>query len=159
MRFVTDEKELKELYLEKLKPELREAVMKNTWPFEGEEEVYRKPRTWQEVGMAVEWELTTRAEIKAPMHGGKDTLHLLGPGFGGSGGDGTAKCSYGHWCRFDGWSDGLYATKQHLLEVCLPVGQCVPMNNHSDVAGAAARRGDDLEDHPLRRKLEASEVQ
>ena len=63
-------------YLSKISDDLQSVVMAKTWNLDGESEPMRKARTWEEVAEAVEMELETRADVKAP----KDHVHTLGTG-------------------------------------------------------------------------------
>ena len=58
--------DLRRIYLRKLTPDLRKAVMDKPsgWPLDGEGHPSRVPRTWEEVAEAVELELMTRTDIR-----------------------------------------------------------------------------------------------
>ena len=62
-------------YLAKLNDDLRSTVMSNAWPLDGPDKAYRKAKSWEEVAEAVELELESRADAKAP----KDSLLMVGP--------------------------------------------------------------------------------
>ena len=65
-------KVLRRYYLSKITDDLRSAVLQKSWPLDGELcPTLRKPMTWEEVAQCVEFELSTRADTKAP----KETLH------------------------------------------------------------------------------------
>ena len=53
-------------YLSKVTDDLRQAVLSKTWLLDGEEAPARKPATWEEVADAIDFELESRADAKAP---------------------------------------------------------------------------------------------
>ena len=65
-------KEMHRKYLSKLSIDLRRAVLRRAWELDGEDSLPRKPQTREEVAYAVESELASRADVKAP----SDSLHL-----------------------------------------------------------------------------------
>ena len=54
-------------FLGKITHDLRNAVLTRTWQLDEDPSVPpRKPKTWEEVADAIEQELATRADVKAP---------------------------------------------------------------------------------------------
>ena len=60
--------------MSKLTPDLRRAVLGQSWPLGREGTPLRKPSTWEEVAEAVELELESRADARAP----QDQVHAVG---------------------------------------------------------------------------------
>ena len=77
--FLADVDTLCRKYLAKLTDDLRSTVLGKNWPLDGEDKPPRKPSTWEEVAAAVDIEMASRADTKAP----KEGLHGLGDGGGG----------------------------------------------------------------------------
>ncbi len=76
-------------YLSKLTDELRSTVLSKVWPLDGEQMPSRKPATWEEVAQAVDYEIGSRADAKAP----KDTINVFGEAERGTaGGAAAARC-------------------------------------------------------------------
>ena len=88
MDLVESEATIRRKYLSKLNLDLRATVLSKTWPLGGEERPSRRPTTWVEVATAVELELESRADSRAPA----ETLHRLHDAAGGGdGGEGVAR--------------------------------------------------------------------
>ena len=62
----SDSPALRRQYLSKLTDDLRQAVLDKLRPLDGEHALPRKPSTWEEVSDAIDLELSTRADTKAP---------------------------------------------------------------------------------------------
>ena len=59
-------KHMRRKYLSKMTDDLRSAVLNKSWELDGEGTQARKPTTWYEVADALEIELSSRADVKAP---------------------------------------------------------------------------------------------
>ena len=99
-----DPKVLWRVYLSKLNMGLRSTVLSKVWQLDGEDRLPRKPETWEEVAFAVELELSSRADAKAPNEGKGDSLRALVPTEGGAP-EGSSLCKH---CQRTG----------HFQEIC-----------------------------------------
>ena len=63
-------------YLAKLTAELRQTVLSKVWPLDGEDKPSRKPSIWEEVAQAVDMELGSRADARAPT----ESINAMGDG-------------------------------------------------------------------------------
>ena len=85
----TYQSRLRRKYLSKLSPELRSTVLSKVWMLDGEERPARKPNSWEEAARAVEIEMESRADARAPT----DSINACGDGEPALG-RATARCNF-----------------------------------------------------------------
>ena len=85
----TYESRLKRKYLSKISAELRSTVLSKVWMLDGEEKPARKPNSWDEVARAIEIEMESRADARAPT----DNINAYAEGEPALGRP-TARCSF-----------------------------------------------------------------
>ena len=78
-------------FLGKITHDLRNAVLTRTWQLDEDPSVPpRKPKTWEEVADAIEQELATRADVKAPT----EQVHRVSEADLGAGGSSLQRCRH-----------------------------------------------------------------